>query len=32
KGIVYCELIPQAIVSNKYCRQLDCLKAAIDEK
>lgn len=34
KGVVYYELLPQnqTINSNKYCSQLDCLKAAIDEK
>jgi len=34
KGIVYYELLPhnQTINSDKYCSQLDRLKAAIDEK
>jgi len=34
KGIAYYELLPQnqTINSEKYCSQLDCLKAAIDEK
>ena len=34
KGVLYCELLPenQMINSNKYCSQLDQLKAALDEK
>jgi len=34
KGIMYYELLPQnqRINSEKYCSQLDRLKAAIDEK
>ena len=34
KGILYHELLPenQTINSNKYCSQLDQLKAALDEK
>ena len=34
KGVFYYELIPenQTINSNKYCSQLDQLKAALDEK
>ena len=34
KGVLYYELLPenQTINSNKYCSQLDQLKAALDEK
>ena len=34
KGVLYYELLPenQTIDSNKYCAQLDQLKAALDEK
>ena len=34
KGVLYYELLPknQRINSNKYCSQLDQLKAALDEK
>ena len=34
KGVLYYELLPenQMINSNKYCSQLDQLKAALDEK
>ena len=34
KGVLYHELLPenQTINSNKYCSQLDQLKAALDEK
>ena len=34
KGVLYYELLPedQTINSNKYCSQLDQLKASIDEK
>ena len=34
KGVLYYELLPenQTINSNKYCSQIDQLKAALDEK
>ena len=34
KGVLYYELLPenQTINSNKYCSQLDQMKAALDEK
>ena len=34
KGVLYYELLPenQTINSNKYCSQLDQLKAALNEK
>ncbi|PIO57294.1 transposase, partial [Teladorsagia circumcincta] len=34
KGIIYYELLPhnQTITSERYCTQLDSLKAAIDQK